>query len=390
MRLNARSAARGRFTVYAALVAMVAVESWAALVHITHSDFIVFWEAARRLSAHLDPYNTTAASAAAWKQLSIAHPPYPLPYAYLPGLAWLLTPLGHLSFRTANAIWLGVSLVCIGAGLGLLISIARRDAKYPDAATLLVCVATITVASVSGIAEGQVDGLLLLLAALALALLPGRRLLAGALLGLAAALKPQILWFVPLALLMVREWRTLVGMLIGGVGSLALSLAIVPPSQLGEWLRQLVQGLPAPSSTVSLPGIVTDLGGPAAAVITAVLLALIGLAALWWVRDQLDVRTALGLGIVLSVLIAPHDYSHDLLLLGVLGAVTAVIAGWSRPLVAAVVALDVASLLDLWLPAPWDHVEALVMAALAIAVVWQVRPHTPRARNSSLDPASAT
>jgi hypothetical protein len=33
---------------------------------------------------------------------------------------------------------------------------------------------------------------------------------------------------------MVREWRTVVGMLIGGLGSLALSLAIVSPAQLGE------------------------------------------------------------------------------------------------------------------------------------------------------------
>ena len=388
MRLNARSAARARFTVYAALVAMVAVESWAALIHISHSDFIVYWEAARRLSAHLDPYNTAAASAAAWKQLSIAHPPYPLPYAYLPELAWLLTPLGHLSFRTANAIWLGVSLVSIGAGLGLLISIARRDAKHPDAATLLVCAATITVASVSGIAEGQVDGLLLLLAALALALLPGRRLLAGALLGLAAALKPQILWFVPLALLMVREWRTLVGMLIGGVGSLALSLAIVPPSQLGEWLRQLVHGLPAPSSTVSLPGIVTDWGGPAAALVAAIGLALIALAALWWVRERLDARTALGLGIVLSLLIAPHDYSHDLLLLGVLAVAAALIVGWSRTLAVAVIALDIATLIDAWLPASWDHVEALVMVVLAVALIWQVRPRSERSGTAALDSAT--
>ena len=388
MRLNARSAARARFTVYAALVAMVAVESWAALIHISHSDFIVFWEAARRLSAHLDPYNTTAAAAAAWKQLSIAHPPYPLPYAYLPELAWLLTPLGRLSFRTANAVWLGASLVCIGAALGLLISIARRDAKHPDAATLLVCAATITVASVSGIAEGQVDGLLLLLAALALALLPGRRLLAGALLGLAAALKPQILWFVPLALLMVREWRTLVGMLIGGVGSLALSLAIVRPSQLGEWLRQLVQGLPAPSSTVSLPGIVTDWGGPAAALVAAIGLALIALAALWWVRERLDARTALGLGIVLSLLIAPHDYSHDLLLLGVLAVAAALIVGWSRTLAVAVIALDIATLIDAWLPASWDHVEALVMVVLAVALIWQVRPRSERSGTPALDSAT--
>jgi hypothetical protein len=226
--------ARVRIVVYAALLALVAEESWSAIVHLSHSDFIVFWEAARRLSAHVDPYNAVAASAAAWHQLGVAHPPYSLPYAYLPELAWLLAPLGRLPSATANGIWLGVSLVSIGAGLGVLIAVARRDAKQADGATLLVCAATITVASVSGIAEGQVDGLLLLLAALAIALLPKQRLVAGVVLGVAAAFKPQILWFVPLALLMVREWRTVVGMLIGGLGSLALSLAIVSPAQLGE------------------------------------------------------------------------------------------------------------------------------------------------------------
>jgi hypothetical protein len=390
MQLSARLAARARFAVYAALLAMIAVESWAALIHISHSDFIVFWEAARRLSAHADPYNTVAASAAAWKQLAIAHPPYPLPYAYLPELAWLLRPLGQLPFRTANAIWLGICLVSIAAALGLLISIARRDAKHADGATLLVCAATITVASVSGIAEGQADGLLLLLAALALALLPERKLVAGAMLGLAAALKPQILWFVPLALLIVREWRTLLGMLIGGLGALVLSFAIVTPSQLGEWLRQLAQGLPAPSSTVSLPGIVTDWGGPAAALVAASGLALIALVALWWVRERLDARTALGLGIVLSLLIAPHDYSHDLLLLGVLAAAAALIVGWSRTLAVGVIALDIAALIDAWLPASWDHLEALVMVVLAVAFIWQARPVSMPPRASTPDAAIAT
>ncbi|MGD1054115.1 MAG: glycosyltransferase 87 family protein, partial [Candidatus Dormibacteria bacterium] len=370
------------------LLALVAVESWAALTNITHSDFIVFWEAARRLSAHADPYDSVAVSAAAWKQLAVAHPPYPLPYAYLPELAWLLRPLAQLPFRAANAVWLGISLVSIGAGLGLLIATARRLAPRTGGATLLVCASTITLASASGIAEGQVDGPLLLLAALALALLPRRRLAAGVALGLAAALKPQILWFVPLALLVVREWRTLAGMLIGGLGCLALSLAVVPPSQLGEWMRQLFQGLPAPSSTVSLPGIVIDWAGPTAALVAAAGLALVALIALWWMRARLDARTALGLGIVLSLLIAPHDYSHDLLLLGVLAATAALITGWSRTLVLAVIALDVATWVDAWLPGSWAHVEALVMLALVVALIWQARPRAERPREPSLDPAT--
>jgi hypothetical protein len=107
------------------------------------------------------------------------------------------------------------------------------------------------------------------------------------------------------------------------------------------------------------------------------------------VRERLDARTALGLGIVLSLLIAPHDYSHDLLLLGALGAVTALIAGWSRTVVVAVVALDVASLLDLWLPAPWDHAEALVVAALVVALIWLARPGSAQSQAPALEPANA-
>jgi len=377
MPLSARSAAPLRLAVYAALLALVAVESWAALTHLTHSDFVFFWEAARRLSAHADPYNAVATSVAAWKQVGVAHPPYPLPYAFLPEVAWLLTPLGHLSFTTANEIWLAISLASIAAALGVLIAISLRQSLRPREATLLVCAATVTLASVSGIAEGQVDGPLLLLAALALGLLPGRPLAAGAILGVAAAIKPQILWLVPLALLVAWEWRTLVGMGIGALVSVGLGFLIVPVSQMGEWLRQLIQGLPTPSSTVSLPGIVTDWSGSTAALVAAAGLALVTLVALWWVRERLDARTALGLGIVLSLLIAPHDYSHDLLLLGVLAAAAGLIAGWSRTLAVAVIALNIASLIDAWLPARWDHLEALVMIVLAVALIWQVRPTAP-------------
>jgi hypothetical protein len=139
---------------------------------------------------------------------------------------------------------------------------------------------------------------------------------------------------------------------------------------------------------VSLPGIVTDWGGPAAALVAAIGLALIALAALWWVRERLDARTALGLGIVLSLLIAPHDYSHDLLLLGVLAVAAALIVGWSRTLAVAVIALDIATLIDAWLPASWDHVEALVMVVLAVALIWQVRPRSERSGTPALDSAT--
>lgn len=174
--------------------------------------------------------------------------------------------------------------------------------------------------------------------------------------------------------LLVREVRV--------IKDVAVVRTVLPTGQGGDGQlctpdRQLIQGLPTPSSTVSLPGIVTDWSGSTAALVAAAGLALVTLVALWWVRERLDARTALGLGIVLSLLIAPHDYSHDLLLLGVLAAAAGLIAGWSRTLAVAVIALNIASLIDAWLPARWDHLEALVMIVLAVALIWQVRPTAP-------------
>lgn len=388
MRLSPRSAARVRIVVYAALLALVVEKSWAAIVHLSHTDFIVFWEAARRLSAHADPYNSVAASASAWHQLGVAHPPYPLPYPYLPELAWLLTPLGRLPFVTANAIWLGVSLAGLVLAIGLLVAVALRHSARPRDTVLLVGAATVTLASASGIAEGQLDVVVLLLTALGLVLLPARRFGAGVLLGLAAVNKPQILWLVPLALLMVREWRVLLGMVAGAAVAFALGFLIVPPAQMLEWVRQIFQGYPAPSSTVAFPGIAMDLGGPTAALATAVPLAVVALAGIWWVRARLDARTGLGLGIVLSLVVAPHDYSHDLLLVGALAASAGLIAGWPRSLALGVVAIDLAALADSWLYPPWDHLEALPLATLGIALIWQVRPRAERSPAPVLDPVA--
>jgi alpha-1,2-mannosyltransferase len=381
--------ARVRIVVSAALLVLVAEESWSAIVHLSHSDFIVFWEAARRLSAHVDPYNAVAASAAAWHQLGVAHPPYSLPYAYLPELAWLLAPLGRLPFATADAIWLGISLAGLIAAMGVLVMVARRQPSRPRESTLLICAATITLASASGIAEGQLDVIVLLLTALGLALLPAHRFSAGVLLGVAAANKPQIFWLVPVALLMVREWRTFLGMVAGALGACALGFLLVPPSQMAEWLRQLFQGLPAPSSTVAFPGIATDLGGPTAALLTAIPLAMVALAGVWWVRARLDACTALGLGIVLSLVVAPHDYSHDLLLIGAVAAVAGLIAGWPRVLALAIIAIDVTAFGDVWLQPPWDHLEALAVAALGIGLIWQARPTLEPVPVSTLEGASA-
>jgi hypothetical protein len=46
-------------------------------------------------------------------------------------------------------------------------------------------------------------------------------------------------------------------------------------------------------------------------------------------------------------------------------------------------------LVDAWLNPPWDHLEALAVAALGIALIWQARPTMEPASASTLEGASA-
>lgn len=139
---------------------------------------------------------------------------------------------------------------------------------------------------------------------------------------------------------------------------------------------------------MAFPGIATDWGGPTAAMLTAIPLAVIALAGIWWVRARLDARTALALGIVLSLVVAPHDYSHDLLLIGAVAAVAGLVAGWPRALAFAIIAIDLVAFADSWLNPPWDHLEALPLAALGVAFIWQVRPRSERSSTPAPDPAT--
>jgi hypothetical protein len=69
--------------------------------------------------------------------------------------------------------------------------------------------------------------------------------------------------------------------------------------------------------------------------------------------------------------------------------VAGLIAGWPRVVTLAIIAIDLTALVDAWLNPPWDHLEALAVAALGIALIWQARPTMEPASASTLEGASA-
>ena len=160
----------------------------------------------------------------------------------------------------------------------------------------------------------------LLLAAVLLALAAlrdSRPLLAGLLLSV-LLIKPQDCLLLLPALVAARSWRVVLGMTLGGVAWWGSGLVLAGPS----FARELIGLLGAMSgqgvTTAGLPSLAGFTPGGAAGVLTlAGVIAAACLAVLFAVRHRLngDVEMAVGLGIAMSLLAAPHVFGDDLLLL---------------------------------------------------------------------------
>lgn len=142
------------------------------------------------------------------------------PFIYPPSALLVMAPLGALPYWPAYALWATGT-----AGVFLWATLRARlpwwTLAVPAVALVIYC--------------GQIT---LLIGGLVLAGLAMRRraLLAGVLFGVAAALKPQMLIFAPLALLAEGQWKTLAS---AGLTGLLLAAASVGLWGVGTWFDWL-------------------------------------------------------------------------------------------------------------------------------------------------------
>lgn len=188
-------------------VVAAVLAAMAALMYRRHgTDLEVYWRAARRLLA--------------------AEPLYPVAdglrtYRYAPGAALLFAPLAPLSYDVARAVWYGV-LVALGA------LTARSVARGAGGAVALAAFAGAARPLLDELHYAQANLLVLALLLAAFAAEDrGREGLAGALVGVAAALKLAPLLLVA-DLVLRRRWRAL-----AGFGAAAAALALAPLATLG-------------------------------------------------------------------------------------------------------------------------------------------------------------
>jgi hypothetical protein len=180
-------------------------------------------------------------------------PAMPARTAHPPFATLLALPLGVLPFRVAQVVWLVIGTLAIAGGWYL-----GRVHPWDYAATGLIWMYALSL--------GILEPFLFLLLAAALLVYPRRPLLAGVLIGLAAAIKvyPAMLlvglliagrWRVVLAGVLAGGAATLLGDVVVGQGALVSWLAYTPHNTAfyinANWqkspvylLRQVVPGLP--------------------------------------------------------------------------------------------------------------------------------------------------
>ncbi len=225
----------GRRAVVAAFVALIVVAGYTVRIRGKMTDFAVNYLAGQRLEAGETLYQTADGH---------------YMFKYLPVSALIYLPLGHLPIEFAKATWFALTLLALVWSFALV----RALVPLPHRPYLLGMSALVLAKYfLRELGLGQINVLVMLVMLLATrALSAGEQVRyeagAGALLGIATALKPYGAVFFPY-LLITRNW---IG-LAAGVG--ALAIALLAPAMfygvdgnvrvLREWAVTLSQSTPA-------------------------------------------------------------------------------------------------------------------------------------------------
>lgn len=160
-----------------------------------------------------------------------------LPYANAPFLAIMLRPLAMLPYSWSYATWIGASVALFAAAFALVWSASGLPRKFGGVALLFAL--SFEPFLIECLHGGQISAFGLLWISLAIYhSLRGREWYAG--IALAVMLyKPTLLPLILPMLLIMRQWRTLGGFLVGTAALAAISLLTVGPNASIDYLRML-------------------------------------------------------------------------------------------------------------------------------------------------------
>ncbi|MGD0447373.1 MAG: glycosyltransferase family 87 protein [Candidatus Dormibacteria bacterium] len=279
-----------------------------------------------------------------------------------PPAAAVLVPLAVLPPALGFLIFTVISVAALA--VAYLVLVTRLDCpRFPT-----LC-AVAAVPGVLGLALGQWDALLALALVGGLWAAPRRPWVAGLLLSV-LVVKPQSLWLVPVGLLIIREYRVLLGLLLGGLLWVAASVALVGSSQSGAWLGAVIgAGSKHIAISFGLPGLVGVAAGAGAGYVAFGVAGVLLIATGLWFRVRLraNPELAIALFVCLSLVFSPHVLAPDFVLTA---PALALAARWRPgPSLAAAAVLSIAFLPDLNLSSPNALLGFVAIAAATLAAV---------------------
>lgn len=192
------------------------------------ADFITFWAASYLgLSGRpQDAYDVSLIAAA--ERIAVPAGENVFAWFYPPPFFLAILPLALLPYLVALFAFVLTTLTACLVSLG-------RVLRRWDAAWLVAAFPGIWVC----LAHGQTGFLTAALAGGGLMLLPRRPVLAGALIGLLAAFKPQLAVLFPIALVAGGSWVALLAAALTTVGAFAVSIAVLGLPTLFAWLHSV-------------------------------------------------------------------------------------------------------------------------------------------------------
>lgn len=213
-------------------------------------DFLAMWTGGHLAALHpLQIYEPGVVDRAqAWLLGSAAHD---RPFPYPPDSLLVFQPLGALPFWPAAAIWMACTLAAFCAVVAGLL---------PRYRGLVLTLTLLAPGAVWATLSGQCVYLTGALAIAGVAQLERRPVLAGVLLGAAAAFKPTVLLMAPAALIGGRHWRTLIVSGLSGLAFVLLSALIWGPGLWFAWFAYAPRYLAAITAN---PAYVTAIVAPA-------------------------------------------------------------------------------------------------------------------------------
>jgi hypothetical protein len=249
-----------------------------------------------------------------------------LPFITPPTTALLALPFTAVDPGTAFRVWSVLELLLVALAVWIAIRAgpwpARRLPGTRPAVSLMALAGGGTFAF---LLLGQIDGIAGLgLAAAYASWRKDRPGLAGFWLGLAfAATKPHLAIGLGIWLLFRRDWRGLAGAASGCAVVAAVSVALVGPSGIGDFVSALgfAYGNTPAASTLGIPGLIASWFGngavPAVIGVAGSVLALAGCAVLGARSRGTSVAFEVSLAgaAALSLVASPHLLAHDLVIL---------------------------------------------------------------------------